>query len=243
MVVAGRKSAVYPDGELIVAARANDSGPARLVLEGTYLGKKMAQEFPLETNGSSELAPRGWAEIAVANLLALNEPNLDSLTVALCQQFGIASRLASFLVLENEEDYKRLNLQEERGKVLTGGTDLGQFIETLWRQLGGLASANSRSRTSGMATLFCPAALSALITAGGVPAGATKPRKPPASNPGTPDSAMVGTSGRPSKRFADAMPSAFSFPDLMCGSSAATSANMMFTCPPSRSFTAGAAPL
>jgi tetratricopeptide (TPR) repeat protein len=141
VVVAGRKSAVYPDGELIVAARAGESGPARLVLEGTYLGKPMVQEFPLESTGASELAPRGWAEIAVANLVALNEPNLDSLTVALCQQFGIASRLASFLVLENEEDYKRLNLQEERGKVLAGGTDLGQFIETLWRQLGGLASA------------------------------------------------------------------------------------------------------
>ena len=60
---------------------------------------------------------------------------------------------------------------------------------------------------------------------------------------GTPDSAIVGTSGSPSKRLSEPMPRAFSLPDLMCGSSAATSAKMMFTCPPRRSFTAGAAPL
>ncbi|HEV3116087.1 MAG TPA: hypothetical protein VGY58_03485, partial [Gemmataceae bacterium] len=102
-------------------------------------GKKLVQEFPIDIRGTSELAPRGWAEIAVANLLMLNDANLDSLTVALCQQFGIASRLASFLVLENEADYKRLNLQEERGKVVSG--DLGQHIELLWRQLGRVVSA------------------------------------------------------------------------------------------------------
>jgi len=33
----------------------------------------------------SELAPRGWGEIAVASLLALNDPGLDSLVTAYCQ--------------------------------------------------------------------------------------------------------------------------------------------------------------
>ena len=56
MVIAGRKSAIYPDGEVIVAARASDAGPARLIVEGTYLGKKLVQEFPIDIRGSSELA-------------------------------------------------------------------------------------------------------------------------------------------------------------------------------------------
>src|SRR2546423_13335045 len=89
---------------------------------------------------TSELAPRGWGEIVVASLLAVNDPKLDPLVTAYCQQFGIASRVASFLVLENEADYKRLNLQEERGKVVAGG-DIGQFIETVWQQLGRVMSA------------------------------------------------------------------------------------------------------
>ena len=37
---------------------------------------------------------------------------------AYCQQFGIGSRVASFLVLENEADYKRLNLEESAARSL-----------------------------------------------------------------------------------------------------------------------------
>jgi hypothetical protein len=140
LLVAGRKAAVYPGGELIVAARVEGTGKGRIVLEGTFLGKKVTQAYPVEILGAGELAARGWAEIAVSSLLALNDPKLDSLIVAHCQQFGIASRLASFLVLDNPADYKRLNLQEERGKTVPGG-DLGPFIEGLWQQLGKVVSA------------------------------------------------------------------------------------------------------
>src|SRR5207244_1673817 len=73
-------------------------------------------------------------------LLALNNPELDSLIVAHCQEFGIACRLASFLMLENEADYKRLNLQVERGRMVPGG-DLGQFLETAWSLLGQVTTA------------------------------------------------------------------------------------------------------
>jgi tetratricopeptide (TPR) repeat protein len=72
--------------------------------------------------------------VAVASLLALHDDTLDGLVTAYCQQFGIVSRVASFLVLENEADYKRFNLEEERGKAVAG--DLGVFIADLWAQLG-----------------------------------------------------------------------------------------------------------
>jgi tetratricopeptide (TPR) repeat protein len=134
LLVAGRKAAVYPGGELIVAARAKGPGKAKLQLEGTFLGKKLVREFPLEISGSGVLAARGWAEVAVASLLALNDPKLDGLVTAYCQQFGIGSRVASFLVLENEADYKRLNLEEERGKTVPG--DLGLFLHEMWQKLG-----------------------------------------------------------------------------------------------------------
>src|SRR6185437_877697 len=81
-----------------------------------------------------ELAPRAWAEVAVASLLSLHDSNLDPVVTAYCQQFGIVSRVASFLVLENEADYKRFNLEEERGKTLAG--DIGVFISDMWTRLG-----------------------------------------------------------------------------------------------------------
>ena len=58
--------------------------------------------------------------------------NLDGLITAYCQQFGIGCRVASFLVLENENDYKRLNLEEERGEVLRD--DLDDFLKLAWKQ-------------------------------------------------------------------------------------------------------------
>jgi hypothetical protein len=134
VLVAGRRAAVHPGGELIVAARFTGTGATRVVVEGAFLGKKVSQEFPLEVRSNGELAPRGWAEIAVASLLALNEPRFEDLATAYCQQFGIASRIASFLVLENEADYKRLNLEEERGKTVVG--DLGEFLVEMWSLLG-----------------------------------------------------------------------------------------------------------
>jgi tetratricopeptide (TPR) repeat protein len=142
VLVAGRQVAVYPGGELVVAARLNtesgmrnaESGHPRtkLVVEGTFLGERVVYEYPIDIAASSDLAARGWGELAVSSLLALNDPKLDSLVTAYCQQFGIGSRVASFLVLENPADYKRLNLEEERGKVVPGG-DLEKFLDDAWR--------------------------------------------------------------------------------------------------------------
>jgi hypothetical protein len=139
LLVAGRRSAVHPGGELIVAARFSATGRTRIVLEGTFQGEKVTQEFPVEVNDAGELAPRGWGEVAVANLLALHDPGRDPLVTAYCQRFNIASRAASFLVLENEADYKRLNLEAERGKTLQG--DLGKFVEQNWALRGKEVSA------------------------------------------------------------------------------------------------------
>lgn len=144
LLVAGRRGAIYPGGELIVAARVQGIGHTQLVVEGTYLGKKAAHEYSFEIKGSGELAPRGWAEIAVSSILALNDSRLDSLATAYCQQFGIASRVASFLVLENDNDYKRFNLEEERGKTVKG--DIAAFLEDAWLSLARVVSPRESLR-------------------------------------------------------------------------------------------------
>ncbi len=133
LLVAGRRAAVYPGGELIVAARLAGPGTIRLVVEGTFLGRKVVQVYQLDAKGDGELAPRGWAEIAVGSLLALNDPKLDRLAAAYCQQFGIASRVASFLVLETEADYKRFDLDRERKEMVPD--DLARFLEAAWKNL------------------------------------------------------------------------------------------------------------
>src|SRR5205807_2665860 len=86
VLVAGRKAAVYPGGELVVAARFPEAGRSTLVLEGTFQGRKVVEEYPVEVGSGSELAPRAWAEVAVASLLALHDDALDPLVTAYCQQ-------------------------------------------------------------------------------------------------------------------------------------------------------------
>jgi tetratricopeptide (TPR) repeat protein len=139
VLVAGRQAAVFPGGELIIAARMKAAGKTTVLVEGTFQGKKFAQEYPVEIKAAGELAPRGWAEIAVASLLALNDSKLDSLVTAYCQKFGIASRVASFLILENDNDYKRFNLEQERGKTLAG--DMARFLEEAWKNMGQIVSS------------------------------------------------------------------------------------------------------
>ncbi len=82
LLIAGRRAAVYPGGELLLAARVNGTGRVTVMVEGTFHGEKYAEEFPVEVGSTSELAPRAWAEVAVASLLALNDPKLDGLVTA-----------------------------------------------------------------------------------------------------------------------------------------------------------------
>src|SRR5262249_36594011 len=90
LLVAGPKAAVYPGGDLVVAAKLDKLAPLTLVVEGLQQGKKTAFEYPLVCEATSELAARGWGEIVVASLLAVNDPKLDPLVTAYCQQFNIA---------------------------------------------------------------------------------------------------------------------------------------------------------
>ena len=77
----------------------------------------------------------------------------------------------------------------------------------------------------------------------GVPAGASSAIHEPDSPPGTPASAMVGTSGSAGFRFACVTARPFSFPDLMWPEPSSTEANSRSTWPAIRSIIAGPPPL
>src|SRR5205814_45952 len=69
--------------------------------------------------------------------------------------------------------------------------------------MGSEPSARIRSATAGSFKTVVKAALSFAITSGGVPAGATIPNQPFDSKPGSPDSAIVGISGRRENRWVE----------------------------------------
>ena len=77
----------------------------------------------------------------------------------------------------------------------------------------------------------------------GTPFGAIRPCQRMTSNPGTPDSAMVGTSGSAGRRFALVTAMARSRPDFTCGSAVAVLLKKMSVWPEIVSVSAGPVPL
>src|SRR6516165_4119444 len=80
------------------------------------------------------------------------------------------------------------------------------------------SSGFSLACVAGPLSAVLVARLSLSMIGFGVPGGATIPVQELAVKPGTPFSAMVGTSGRASSRFGDGVPSGRNFPSRSCGS-------------------------
>ncbi len=155
VLVAGRQATLFPGATLMLAGRLVKPGAAVVHVKGTAPGKgpiDVAVTVTLQPAG--ELAPRAWAEIAVAQLLETHEGKFEGLALALSQHYGIASRLGSFLVLESSATWKKYELGDESKKL--GGAILQKLIEaaltakgkawTSWQQL--LAAVQAGNGTS-----------------------------------------------------------------------------------------------
>ncbi len=132
LLVAGRRAALYPGGSLQIAGRYAKEGKARVKLSGTLDGKPYVFEADLGLDGSSELAGRAWAEIAVQQMLALQDPEVDDLAVAYAQHFNIATRETSFLVLETDADYERFEIGKEATQAQI--EDIARYLHEAYRK-------------------------------------------------------------------------------------------------------------
>jgi hypothetical protein len=127
--VSGRRTAVYPGGELLVAARFERPGLTNVVLEGTIGSHRVIQRFPIEIGHQGVLAARGWGELAVASLLAPGDPRLEPIAALLATEFGIPSRVTSFAFAE--ADMETESTLEKTLKI-----DLSQVVDLCWDSLG-----------------------------------------------------------------------------------------------------------
>jgi len=132
LLVAGRRAAIYPGGSLQVAGRYAKEGKARIKLSGSFDGKPHVFEAELSLDGTSELAGRAWAEIAVQQMLALQDPEVDDLAVAYAQHFNLATRETSFLVLETDADYERFDIRKEARQAQV--EDIALYLHKAWRK-------------------------------------------------------------------------------------------------------------
>ena len=131
LVVAGDPVLLHPGQALEVAGRQLDGRAGRIVVELEVDGETVEQSWPLAAGGGG-LAARAWAEMHARRLLAREEERLDRTVVALSQAFGLANRVASFLVLESEEDWERFELKDEdiplEDLAATEGRELDRLV-------------------------------------------------------------------------------------------------------------------
>src|SRR6185436_11693875 len=104
-------------------------------------------------------------------------------------------------------------------------------------------SSSKRLRVSGESRIKFISLYKRSSTGCGVPAGARMPHQLVTSKPGTPPSAIVGTSGMAGLRCAPLTPSAFSLPERTCGIICTRLPRFICTCPAITSVIAGPPPL
>ncbi len=110
-IVAGSPSQLYPGEVLEVAFRTSDDPRKATIAIETDEG---TQELALADTASSEpTAARAWAELTASALLDRNDRDADRVALALSQRFALANRVASFLMLETDAEYKTHELRTE----------------------------------------------------------------------------------------------------------------------------------
>ncbi|MBI3724176.1 tetratricopeptide repeat protein [bacterium] len=113
LVVAGKPRSLFPGEVLEVAFRCPqgvDPRKAAVVVE-TESG---AERFSLETASDQDaVSARAWAELTATSLLDLGDQDADRAAVGLSQAFALANRVASFLILETDHEYKQYQIRTE----------------------------------------------------------------------------------------------------------------------------------
>ena len=118
LVVSGRQATLFAGGSLLLAGRVVKAGAATLVIKGTVpgIGAKTLT-YPVNLQPKGQLAPRAWAEIAVALLVDAHDKKLDKLMLAVAQHFRVASSAASYLVLQDKQAYDKYGITDESAKL------------------------------------------------------------------------------------------------------------------------------
>ena len=112
IVLAGRPRFIFPGQRLVIAGRGTPKPGAAISLALRLGGEEKTVTLPLGQVVASELAPRLYGQIAVAQLedfLEATEPHAG----AFARHFRITGKSTSLLMLETEEDYLRFDIKPQ----------------------------------------------------------------------------------------------------------------------------------
>ncbi len=148
-VLPGALPNLYHGSPVVMIGRYQDSGTGTVTIRGNVQGRPFEQqvelEFP-ETDPDNPQIERMWAYANVQKLL--NEvrtngetPGLKESIVQLCEGYSIVSQYASFIVLENDREYKRWKIERRNAtRILRDREARKKVQDQLSRHAGAIVS-------------------------------------------------------------------------------------------------------
>ncbi|MBL8898236.1 MAG: hypothetical protein JNM84_11440 [Planctomycetes bacterium] len=114
--IEGEPRQLFPGQELRLAGRLRSVPRAMQVifeLGGGASGTAISVPLALANADRASLAARAWAQMHVEALAARRDLIAERLEIAYAQRFGVATQRTSLLVLENDDDYRRFDVDAE----------------------------------------------------------------------------------------------------------------------------------
>ncbi len=149
-VLPGELPNLYHGSPLRMIGRYKDSGQSEITIKGTVMGKPFEQvvslEFP-ELDESNPQIDRMWAWYQVQNLTGQmrrsgKSAELQNKIVTLCEGYSIVSEYASFIVLENDAEYRRWKIERRNATRIQRDRNARNQLEKSLKELRDKSMAN-----------------------------------------------------------------------------------------------------
>jgi Ca-activated chloride channel family protein len=140
---------LYHGSPLRLYGRYRNGGPLKVTVEGDALGAPFRQSVEIElpeVDASNPEIERMWAWHRVQRLMdesrrAGTDIDVADQIIGLCENYSIASQYASFIVLENDAEYKRWKIERRNANRLGRDRAARQALHQQLEQLRNQASA------------------------------------------------------------------------------------------------------
>ena len=151
---------LYHGKPLRMIGRYKNSGTANLRISGSVMGKPFEQKLEIELpdhNNANPEIDRMWAWYQVQKLMNQKRSSGETESfknriVDLCEEFSIVSQYASFIVLENDAEYRRWKIQRRNASRIENDRaardqvkqELAQLREQSMNRLGPVTEKSSK---------------------------------------------------------------------------------------------------
>lgn len=141
---------LYHGSPLRMIGRYKDSGQSEIKIKGNVMGKPFEQvvslEFP-ELDESNPQIDRMWAWYQVQNLMGKmrrsgSSTEMQDRIITLCEGYSIVSEYASFIVLENDAEYRRWKIERRNATRIQRDRNARQQVERSLKELRDKSMAN-----------------------------------------------------------------------------------------------------